>query len=265
METLEITILAVLQGITEFLPVSSSGHFVVGAAIFKQFGYEIAEKLTVDIVLHLGTLAAILVFYRQRIWRLLGADRRVVGLVLLGTIPAAVVGVAIKLAPFGQAVEDGLNSPVLAGAMFPVTALMLLWSVRHEDGKTTCRQLSFRHALVVGLFQAVAILPGISRSGSTIVAGLGCGLRREEAAAFSFLLAIPAIAGGGVLESLKLVHGVPGMPPAGGLLLGAGISFLVGLLALWWLIRWLNKGRLYRFAWYLIPLGGGVLVWQLLG
>ena len=256
----EIVILAILQGITEFLPVSSSGHFVVGAAVF---GMDIEGRLTFDIVLHLGTLAAILVFYWRRIRRLLGEDRRVIALLVVGTLPAAAVGLFIKFSPWEQTIEHSLNNPVLAGLMFPVTAMLLVWSVWHEDGQATCRQIHYRDALVIGLFQAVAILPGISRSGATIVAGLGRGLRRDEAAAFSFLLAIPAIAGGGMLESLKLLRGTPGTPPAGGLLLGATVSFGVGMLALWWLVRWLNEGRLYRFAWYLIPLGAGVLIWQL--
>jgi len=263
---LEILVLALVQGITEFLPISSSGHVVLGEALFERFGCLLPEKekLTVNIFLHVGTLAAVLVFYRQRIWRLLGADRRVIGLLLVGSIPAAVVGLTIKLSPWGDALESGLESPVVAGLMFPVTALMLLWAVRHEDGQTTCRKLGYRHALLIGGLQAVAILPGISRSGATIAAGLGCGLRRDEAAAFSFLLAIPAIAGAGLLEALKLYKQGPGSIPTAGLALGAAVSFVVGLAALAWLIRWLNQGRLHRFAWYLIPLGATVLVWQLL-
>lgn len=257
---IEILALAVVQGIAEFLPVSSSGHLVVGEALFDQFGY---TKLGLVIVLHVGTLAAILVFYWRRIWRLLGADRRVLSLLVVGSLPAAAVGLAIKATPWGKTLESGLESPLLAGLMFPVTGLMLLWAARHEAGQTTCRDLGYGKALLIGGLQAVAILPGISRSGSTIAAGLGCGLRRDEAAAFSFLLAIPAIGGGGLLEMLHLLEQGAGSTPVGGLILGASVSFLVGLAALWWLIRWLNQGRLHRFAWYLIPLGVTVVVWQL--
>ena len=266
MPLLEILVLAVVQGITEFLPISSSGHVVVGAALFDRFGFQRfgEETLTVNIVLHVGTLAAILVFYRQRILGLLGADRRVIGLLLVGSVPAAIVGLTIKLSPWSDTLESGLKNPVLAGLMFPITALMLLWAVRHEDGQITCRKLGYVQALLIGVLQAVAILPGISRSGATIVAGLGCGLRRDEAATFSFLLAIPAIAGGGLLETLHLLKEGQGYTPIEGLALGALVSFLVGLAALGWLIRWLNQGRLQQFAWYLIPLGASVLVWQLL-
>jgi undecaprenyl-diphosphatase len=259
---IEVLILAVVQGIAEFLPISSSGHLVVGEALLDQFGHPIEEKLGLVIVLHVGTLAAILVFYWQRIWRLLDVDRRVIGLLVVGSLPAAVVGLTIKGTAWGKTLEGGLENPLLAGLMFPITGVMLLWAARHEGGQTTCREMGFSQAFVIGLLQAVAILPGISRSGATIVAGLGCGLRRDESAAFSFLLAVPAIAGAGLLEYMKLAKHGPGPIPMAGLLLGAVASFLVGLAALWWLIRWINQGRLSRFAWYVIPLGAIVVVWQ---
>jgi undecaprenyl-diphosphatase len=124
--------------------------------------------------------------------------------------------------------------------------------------------LGYGPALLIGLFQAFAILPGISRSGTTIVAGLGCGLRRDEAATFSFLLAIPAIGGAGLLELKDLLSEPAGHMPLGALALGALVSFVVGLLSLCWLIRWLQKGRLHLFAWWVIPLGLAVIAWRLL-
>jgi len=258
MVLLEIVILAVLQGITEFLPVSSSGHLVVGAALLEQFGRPMQERLTVNIFLHVGTLLAILVFYWGRIRALLSEDRRVIGLILLGSIPAAAIGVTLKL--HGTAM---LENPVTAGMMFPLTGLMLVWSSRHQTGHAACRQLGYWQALLIGIFQALAILPGISRSGATIVAGLGMGLKREEAAAFSFLLAIPAIGGAGFLECLDLLDHSPDGMPLAVLAVGALVSFAVGLVSLAWLVRWLQEGHLYRFAWYLLLLGPAVLVWQL--
>ena len=258
MALLEIVILAVVQGIGEFLPVSSSGHVVVVATIFDQLGQPMEQKLTVNIVLHLGTLLAILVFYWRRVCRLLGEDRRVIGLLAVGTLPAVVVGLALKLR-----FEETLEDPLLAGFMFPLTGLLLLAVAWSTPGQLTCRELSFGRALWIGLFQSVAILPGISRSGATIVAGLFSGLRRREAAAFSFLLAIPAIGGAGILEMISLF----GRPPSSGslwtLTLGGGVSFVVGLAALWWLLRWLQQGRLHYFAWWVLVLGPIVIVWQL--
>jgi undecaprenyl-diphosphatase len=262
---LEILVLAVVQGIGEFLPISSSGHVVVGLGLFEQFGYSIPEKLTVNIVLHVGTLLAILVFYRQRIWRLLGEDCRVIGLLLVGSLPAAAVGIVVEATPLGSVIRKSvLENPLVAGLMFPITGLMLLWTAGRGTGRTTCRELGYGRALLVGAFQAFAILPGISRSGATIVAGLGSGLQREEAAAFSFLLAIPAIGGAGLLESVKLwSHSADSTSPEI-LLVGAAVSFVIGLGSLWWLVRWLRQGRLHYFACWVIPVGLAVVTWQLL-
>ena len=264
MPWLQILLLAVIQGITEFLPVSSSGHVIVGASLFDQFGIAITEKLTVNIVLHVGSLAAILVFFRQRILALLGRDRRVIGLLIVGSLPAVAVGLLLKASPIGDAMKAALENPLVAGLMFPITAVLLLWAARREEGTLTCRDLGYGRALVIGLLQAFAILPGISRSGSTIAAGLGCRLRRDEAAVFSFLLAIPAIAGGGLLEVLRLLRHGGGETPVNLLVTSGLVSFLVSLFALWWLLRWLRQGRLALFAWYLIPLGAAVVLWQVL-
>ena len=258
----ELILLAVVQGIGEFLPISSSGHIVVLATLFEEFGQEFdGEKLTLNIVLHLGTLLAILVFYRQRILELLTRDRRSIGLVVVGTLPAVVIGLGIK-EYFGEAFESAL----LTGFMFPITGLALLWTARAKPGEVTCANLSYRDALLIGFAQAIAILPGISRSGATIVAGIARGMRRDEAAAFSFLLAIPAIGGGGVLHLLDLLSAdaPTGQMSLGLLVLGAAISFVIGLLSLAWLIRWLAQGRLYLFAWWVLILGPIVVAWQLL-
>ena len=256
---LEIVILAVVQGIGEFLPISSSGHLVVVASLFDQLGYPMGSgQLTLNILLHLGTLAAILVFYRRRIWHLFSSDRRVIGLLAAGSVPAALVGVVTKLC-----FDDVLVNPMLAGLMFPVTGAMLLWADRLTPQRMTCRELTVGRALWIGAFQAFAILPGISRSGATIVAGLGCGLSREEAATFSFLLAIPVIGGAGLLELIDLARQGAEGTALGPLLLGTALSFVVGLASLSWLIQWLKRGRLHWFAWWVLLLGPVVIVWQL--
>jgi undecaprenyl-diphosphatase len=257
----EILVLAVVQGITEFLPISSSGHLAVLADLFRQIGAEpVEEELTVTIVLHVGTLAAIIAFYWRRIGQLLGKDLRVIGLLVVGTLPAAVVGIGIKTLHFDEALESAL----LAGLMFPITAAMLLWSARQPRQGGLCRHLSYGQALLIGAFQAFAILPGISRSGATIVAGLACGLRRDEAAAFAFLLAIPSIGGAGLLEALDLASQGPANLSPAALVLGMVVSFAVGLTALWWLLRWLKEGHLHWFAWYLLPLSAAVILWKML-
>ena len=259
MGLIEILLLAVIQGVTEFLPVSSSGHLVIGAALLEAAGGQPpADLLAVNIFLHLGTLLAILVFFARRVARLLGADRRVIGLLIVGTLPAVCVGLPLKkLAP------GVLESPLLAGLMLPCTGGLLIWASRIEPGSLEYPKMGYRAALLTGLFQAVAILPGISRSGSTIAAGLAAGLERENAATFAFLLAIPAIAGAGVLELAELAGSGQTGTPIGHLLLGMTVSFVVGILSLAWLIRWVATGRLVYFAYWCIPLGVATTIWQL--
>lgn len=259
MNYLEIVLLGLIQGIGEFLPISSSGHVVVLSELFDQIGCSLTDTLTINIVLHLGTLLAILVFFRHRIAALLGEDRRVIALVLVGSVPAAVVGLTLRI--YSQA---ALENALLAGLMFLVTGALLQRTRRVNSGKLTCRELTFRQSLLIGGFQAIAILPGVSRSGSTIVAGLAAGLERDEAATFSFLLAIPAIAGAGVVELAMLINRSAASTPPFVLLAGAAVSFAVGLVSLFWLIRMLEGGKLHWFAWWLFLLGPIVVVWQLL-
>ena len=266
MSYVEILILAVVQGLTEFLPVSSSGHLVVANAVLEALGKPPTKDLVeVSIVLHLGTLAAVIVYYRREIIRLLGADRRMIPLLILGTLPAALIGIALKKGPWEETVDAAvLENVLLAGFMFPVTAIMLLFATRRQPGDTEYQQLGWRQVLAIGVAQALALLPGISRSGSTIAAGLAVGLKREAASTFAFLLAIPAIAGAGFLEGLDVLkEGTTGTPWQS-LAIGFAVAFVVGYAALVLLIQFVKKGRLAVFAWYLVPLGITVVAWRML-
>ncbi|TWT46839.1 undecaprenyl-diphosphate phosphatase [Botrimarina hoheduenensis] len=270
MGLLEILILAVVQGLTEFLPVSSSGHLVVANALLESLGRPPTKDLVeVSIALHLGTLASVLVYYRREIARLMGADRRVLPVLVVGTIPAAIVGVGIKKGLSDAAGDALLENVLLSGCMFFVTAAILWYgarsSARNEarGGGIAYQQLGWRRALAIGTAQAFAILPGVSRSGSTIAAGLAAGLSREAASTFAFLLAIPAILGAGVLEGLDIFQDGSTGTSLPNLALGFAAAFVVGWGALALLIRWVKRGRLAVFAWYLVPLGVAVLVWRL--
>ncbi len=257
MNWLQTVILGMVQGITEFLPISSSGHLVVTEALFDQAGQPLADLLEVEIALHAGTLVTILIYFRRQIVRLLGQDRRAVGLLIVGTMPAVVFGLTAK-----EFAEAWLESAWLAGGMLPMTGGMLLWSARHEDTTGKYNELSYAAALVVGCFQAFAILPGISRSGSTIVGGLAMGLSRRDAATFSFLLAIPAIGGACLLEVLDILQEGASSTPMPMLVAGAVTACLTGFVALYWLLSWLLNGRLHHFAYWCFGLGACVLIWQ---
>ena len=251
----QLLVLAVVQGVAEFLPISSSGHIVVLGGLM-----EVPELAELNIVLHLGSLGSILVFYRERILQLLSVDRRVNVMLILATIPAVVIGLTLK-----KYAEFILESPLVAGVMFPITGLAVLSLSRKPDPNAVeYSSINWKQALAIGFSQAAAILPGLSRSGSTISSGVGVGLTRSSAAAFSFLMAIPVIAGAGVLESKDWFTGEKqwGTPPWQ-LALGAFVAFVVGIGTLQLLSRWLAKGQMAFFGWYCIVLGFVVVAWQL--
>jgi undecaprenyl-diphosphatase len=256
----QILLLAVTQGATEFLPISSSGHLVVLAALLAPEGnMENFEVTDVNIVLHGGTLISILVFYWHRVWRLIGEDRHLIPLLIWGTLPAVIVGLPLK--KFYSA--SVLSNPLLAGFLLIVTGLVLIVASRCTPGKRTYAECGYGRALLIGISQATAVLPGLSRSGVTISTGLWLGLTPNSAATFSFLLAIPAIGGACLLELISLIRDTTPTTSPAYLALGAFVAFLVGLVSLAWLVRWLERGRFQHFAWWCIPLGVAVIVWQL--
>ncbi|MEX2172719.1 MAG: undecaprenyl-diphosphate phosphatase [Pirellulaceae bacterium] len=259
----QVLVLAVVQGVAEFLPISSDGHLVVVAPLL--FGGRSAPPNMMDltIVLHMGTLGSILIFYRQRIARLFGVDRQVIPLLIVGTAPAVVLVLCAKLV-FDEWLEPVLQNRLLAGFMLPVSGLAILWSMRIKPGDREYRDLTWRDSLVIGVCQAAAILPGLSRSGSTIASGLALGMTRSAAASYSFLLAIPALCGAGLYEMVSMWKDrEPLSTSPENLALGAVVSFGVGLVALWGLERLLQRGQLHWLGWYCIALGAGVIAWQL--
>ena len=246
MHLLELVVLAIVQGIAEFLPISSSGHLVLVGWLLG----ETSESATLEIILHTGTLGSILVVYWRRIFDLLSSDRRVIPLLVIGTIPAVVVGLPLKMYA-----ESVLKNPLLAGSMLLVTGALLLGLRYLRKGDTSYADLKWWQAALIGCFQAFAILPGVSRSGSTIFGGRLLGLKGAEAVTFSFLLAIPAISGASVLAVKDIMEEGAGGTDVAMLLTGAVISFTTGIFALRWLIRWSTKDRLHWFAFWCIPIG----------
>lgn len=261
MEYVQAIILGVVQGIAEFLPISSSGHLVIADALLREYNGTTSpkESVTMEIALHFGTLMSIILVYRQDLIRLL-TDRRLIAMIIIATIPVGLAGVLLK-----SRLELMFAKPIVAGCALMVTAAVLLAGRQLQRSGKPLSELTPGSATLIGIFQAVAIVPGISRSGSTIAAGMITGLDRENAARFSFLIAIPAIAGATVLQLKDLVTGeaqFTGDPAA--LLIGTVISFVVGILALRWLIKIVMADRLHYFAYYCIIAGGLTVAWQLL-
>ena len=254
MEVLSYLLLGLVQGLTEFLPVSSSGHLTLGQAILG-LG---EEDLTFTVLVHAATALSTVVVFREDILGLVrdvftsgdsGATARsYTGLLLLSAVPAAVLGLGFK-----DAIES-LATPKFVGAMLCVTALVLLLSQRASGGN---RPLGAGRALGIGLAQACAILPGISRSGSTIGAALMLGVSREEAAKFSFLMALIPI-GGATLLTLKDLMEQPAAEAAGpwlGYAVGTLAAFASGWAACTWMIRLVKRSNLAGFGAYCLVAG----------
>jgi undecaprenyl-diphosphatase len=248
----ETIFLGIVQGITEFLPVSSSGHLTI---LQELMGREL-ENVELNIALHLGTLLSILVIYRNDLPEVLRQPRLCLAIVV-ATLPVIPVGLFLK-----DALEQAFASTFAVGACLCVTGLLMALSRRIEHGERSLSEITMRDALIVGVFQAVAPLPGISRAGSTIFGGLACGLHRDAAAKFSFLIAIPAIAGATVLYSKEILESGSSGADAGPLIAGTAVAFVVGVLSLRGLLQLVSRQRLSWFAWYCLTLGVATMVWQ---
>jgi undecaprenyl-diphosphatase len=276
MTTLEAIILGIIQGLTEFLPVSSSGHLVL---FQKLFGLKQAE-LFFDVGVHLGTLVAVIAVFRREVKHIIAAliqlsslagpkeailqkiksdpQLKMALMIVIGSIPTAILGFL-----FAGIADRLFASAMITGLMLIVTGL-LLWLTRRTRSsvdQTRSDRLTPKNALIIGMVQGVAIIPGISRSGSTISIGLLLGIDREMAARYSFLLSIPAIIGAGLL-SLK--DGISQSDLAiRATLLGSFTAALVGYAALKSLLQLVKKGRLHVFAPYCWLVGTLAIVFSL--
>jgi undecaprenyl-diphosphatase len=250
MTVLAAALLGLVQGLTEFLPVSSSGHLVLAGALIG-----VPEgSLSFDIILHLGSLAAVLAVYFKDITALITGvfarrreDLTLAGLLILGSIPAGIAGFLLA-----DRIESLFSSPAIVSGMLLFTGCVLFATRFAGTGQRP--DPTPGGSLVIGLFQAIALVPGISRSGMTISAGLFVGVRRERAARFSFLLSIPAILGAALLDLTG--SGGIGSLDLSVVAVGFIVAAITGYLALRLLIRFLAAGRFHFFAWYCWVLGG---------
>jgi len=256
MSYLQAIFLGVVQGIAEFLPISSSGHLVLAESVLDLQ----TDNLAFNVALHVGTLFSILLVYRGEL-RMLSAQPRVIGAIIVATLPIVAVGLL-----FHEELERAFVSPPAAGAALCVTA-GLLWATRWADrGDVELADVTWKQALVVGLFQAVAPVPGISRSGVTIFAGLLAGLNRQSAATFSFLIAIPAILGAATLETWSILkEGGASQSSWEVYAVGAVVAFAVGVIALKGLLKIITARKLHSFAWYCLAVGLLVIAASLWG
>ena len=247
--------LGVVQGLTEFLPVSSSGHLVFFQSLLglKQ------SPIFFDVMLHLGTLLAVVIYFWMDIWKIaqgLGAmfkkkhknppQVKLFLLIVLATLPTGLMGILFK-----DWFESFFSKPNLVGGMLLITGLVLFLTRFVKKGGKPLEQMGWVDAVLIGIAQGAAIIPGISRSGATVSTGVFCGLDRELSGRFSFLLSIPAILGATLLE-FKKVDMVLGIET---ILIGTAVAFGMGILSLTFLMKIINKGKIFNFSYYCCGMG----------
>lgn len=267
MNVIQAAILGLVQGLTEFLPISSSAHLVL-FPLYMGWHVNPEANVTYDVIVHFGTLMAVLGFFRKDVSKLfsafmksiserkIGDDpyRRTAWFLILGTVPTGIVYLIIK-----KLLEDTLKSPSYVGIFLLITGFLLVASERISKRAEGAKNLKASDVVFIGFVQGLAILPGISRSGSTIAAGLFRGLTREEAARFSFLLSIPVI----IAAALEKIKEVASAGVHGGelsiLVAGFVTAAVTGYFAIKYFLDYLKKHSLYVFALYCFALGAATV------
>ena len=268
MSWVQVIVLSVVQGLTEFLPVSSSGHLRIVSQLF--WGEDAGASFTA--VIQLGTELAVLVFFAKDIWRILTAwfagladkskrnfDYRMGWMVIAGTIPVGIAGVLLK-----DLIRENFRNLWITATVLILFSLVFILAERRGKKTRGFEDLTMKDAVVMGLWQCLALIPGVSRSGGTISGGLFLNLDREVATRFSFLLAIPAVLASGLFSLPDAFDPQAGQAASGlQLLVGSGIGFVVGYISIAWLLKFVSNHSFAWFAAYRIPLG--LLVMALLG
>ncbi|MDU0354250.1 undecaprenyl-diphosphate phosphatase [Paraglaciecola aquimarina] len=266
MTLFEIIILAIIQGLTEFLPISSSAHLILPSEVF---GWN-NQGMAYDVAVHVGSLLAVMIYFRQDIGRLVvawlgqgfsrqqSADSKLAWWVILATIPAVIFGFLLK-----DFIEEYARSALVIAITTIVFGLLLWYADKKANLSKNITQITWKNALVIGIAQAIAIIPGTSRSGITMTAGLMLGLNRESAARFSFLLSIPVILGAGLLATLDLLDS-PAAIDWYALLFGAVFSFVSAYACIYLFLAWISKIGMLPFVIYRLVLGVALLLFVLL-
>lgn len=270
MEWFEALLLGVVQGLTEFLPVSSSGHLEIGQAVLGTSG---EENLTFAIVVHVATVLSTIVIFWREIWQLIvgvfsttkwNDEKNYASKILLSMIPIFIVGIFFK-----DAVESFFGSGLLlVGICLLLTACLLGVSeyLSKRRSADAGHDITLRDAAIIGCAQALAVLPGLSRSGTTIATGLLCGVKKEQVARFSFLMVIIPILGEALLDVLKIVKGdemVTSIPTLS-LVVGFIAAFVTGCVACSWMVQIVKKQKLIYFAIYCVLIGAFAIIFSLI-
>jgi len=263
MTIFEAIVLGIVQGMTEFLPVSSTGHLILTRTVFN-----IADSnaLAFDAVLHLATATAVIVYFFPDLWALTQAGLRKLGKLpvnkrdetllyslLIATIPAVILGLSLE-----SLMESTFRSPLLVAAVLVAGSVLFMYAEWVYQNKPRTNEINIKKGFKIGLFQTLALIPGMSRSGATISGGMLLGLSRVEAARFAFLLAVPVITGAGLKKFIEMIASdevVAWLP----VMSGAVVSFVVGLVAIHFMLKFVQTHTLWPFIWYRIILASFVI------
>ena len=262
MEWIDAIILGLVQGVTEFLPVSSTGHLVL---VRDWLSVDGANGLAFDAVLHFATTAAVMLYFWKDLWGLLQVALRKLGrlpvnerditllyALIIGTIPAVVIGVLLE-----SFIAEHLRTAIIVAGVLLCASIFFMYAEWRYYLRPAHGEITVKRGLLVGLFQALALLPGMSRSGATIAGGMLLGLSRYEATRFSFLLAIPITLGVGVKMTLDLLQ-QGGVVDWFMIAVGAGIAFLTALIVIHFFLQFIRRYTLWPFVWYGVILAGMV-------
>ncbi|HEU0225412.1 MAG TPA: undecaprenyl-diphosphate phosphatase [Steroidobacteraceae bacterium] len=264
MDAIQAIVLAIVQGLSEFLPISSSGHLIL---VPHFLGWS-DQGLAFDVAVHVGTLAAVLAYFRRQLVAMLAAwfgsmagrgmtpDARLGWCVLVGTVPVGVAGLL-----FGGLIEQMLRNPLFVAGTLTFFGLLMWLADRFGRRDKDEYAIDWHHALLIGCAQALALMPGTSRSGVTMTMARALGLDRAAAARFSFLLAVPGIAMAGGYELLQLLQGGDGTVAWGMMGLGTAVAAVTGYLCIHWLLAVINRIGLAPFALYRFAIAG-LIVWH---
>jgi undecaprenyl-diphosphatase len=261
MDILTIILLGIVEGVTEFIPVSSTGHLILAGELL---GYDSARWAVFNVVIQLGAILAVVVLYWRTFWAVLvGLIRRqpeswrFLRNILVGFLPSAVIGFLLI-----DRIEAMLGSPtIVASALIAGgIAILVIERTAPQGTEKGIADISLGKAAGIGLIQCLAMIPGVSRSGATILGGLSLGVERRTAAEFSFFLAIPTMVGASTLELAKN-HDNLGAAGAGGIAIGFAVSFVVALFVIKWFIGIVSRRGFAPFAWYRIGAGGAAMAW----
>ena len=264
MDIYRISLLGIIQGITEFLPISSSGHLAITSKLMNLND----NALLVAVILHAGSLFSIIAVYYKEIIDLLTKNKMMLPKIFLAIIPIGFVGFLFEMFHLGDLLFE--NMFVVAGGLY-LTAFLLFFGMKSSDNNSIeFQNISYKDAFIIGLMQCIAILPGVSRSGTTISTALKLKIKREAAAAFSFMIALPVIAAACLLKLSMYIyhlhkHQIPEEQMIASSILFTGfiVSAITGFISLKFLIFTIKKGKLNAFAFYCAILATIIIVWKL--